>query len=253
MFYLLSKLLRFLISPCFWIAILLILALIFTQRRKLILFITLIFFLIISNGYVISKLIYYYETPLTPISQIKNHEIGIVLGGAARIVDADTNRLFLGPSGDRITQAIQLYKVGKIKKILFTGGNGNLKGEKTPEAISVQKYLCLLNIPDSCLIFENQSRNTYENALFSKEIIEKKKLENVSFLLITSSLHLPRSLAIFKKMNYNITPFSIDQLYDPAYRDFDYYYVPKFSNIQMLENLLHEIIGYITYKIIGYC
>lgn len=253
MFYILSKILRFMISPCFWLVILMLFALIFTKKRKLILITSLLFFIFITNGFVVTKLISYYETPLTPISKLENYDIGIVLGGAARIVVADTHRLFLGPSGDRITQAIQLYKLGKIKKILFSGGNGNLSGNKTPESILVRKYLLQIGIPENDLLFEENSKNTYENALFTKEILEKNKLENMNFLLITSSLHMPRSMAIFKKLDYKVTPFSIDQLYDPTYRDFDFYYVPKTENIQNVENILHEIIGYITYKLMGYC
>lgn len=253
MFYLLSKILRFLLSPCFWVVILLVFALLFKTKRKGLLILSLIYFLVISNGFIVTKLISYYETPLTPVAKLKVYDIGIVLGGAARIVVADTNRLFLGPAGDRITQAVQLYKMGKINKILFTGGNGNLSTNKIPESVMVQKYLLQIGIPATDLLFEEQSKNTYENALYSLDILKKQDVRSAKFLLITSSLHMPRSMAIFKKLKYDIAPFSIDQLYDPSYRDFDYYYVPKTENIQYLENLLHEVVGYAVYKIMGYC
>ncbi len=255
MFFILSKILRLLLYPTTWIFILLILTLTIknAKRKKVVAFFTLILFFLVSNGYIISKLISYYETPLVPISKINNYDLGIVLGGASRLVESDTNRLFLGPSGDRIVQAIQLYKLGKIKKILFSGGSGNLAGTKTPEAMMVKKYFLQIGIPELDMIFEQKSRNTYENALFTKQILADSQWIDKKCLLITSSLHMPRSMAIFKKQKLDVAPFSIDQMYDPAYRDFDFYIAPKTESIQMLENLLHEIIGFITYKMMGYC
>ncbi|TAG57349.1 MAG: YdcF family protein [Cytophagales bacterium] len=255
MFFILSKILRSLLYPTTWIFILLFFQLILSNPKikKKITIITFIMFFLVSNGFIITKIISWYETPLTPINQVQTHEIGIILGGASRIVESDTNRLFLGPSGDRIVQAIQLYKLGKIKKILFSGGAGNLTGEKIPESVMVRKYFLQIGIPEKDLIFEDKSRNTYENAVFTKNILSNNFTPNLPYLLITSSLHMPRSVAIFKKQGFLITPFSIDQLYDPAYREIDFYFAPKTESIQMLENLLHEIIGYITYFLMGYC
>lgn len=255
MFFILSKILRSFLFPTTWVFALIFAALVIKNPKikKRLLLISLIVFFVISNGFIITKIISWYESPLTPIAKLSNYDIGIVLGGAARIVEIDTNRLFLGPSGDRIVQAIQLYKLGKIKKIFFSGGAGNLTGERTPESVMVKRYLLSIGIPDSDLIFEEKSRNTYENAVFTKEILKKNSLDKCSFLLITSSLHMPRSLAIFKKQNIDVVPFSIDQLYDPSYREIDFYIAPKTESIQMFENLIHEIIGYITYKIMGYC
>lgn len=255
MFFILSKILRSLLYPTTWIFLLLLFQFFISNPKikKKLTIITLLLFFFVSNGFIVTKLISWYETPLTPINKVEVHEIGIVLGGAARIVESDTNRLFLGPSGDRIVQAIQLYKQGKIKKILFSGGAGNLTGEKIPESVIVRKYFIQIEIPEQDLIFEERSRNTYENAVFTKNILGHNFSKTQSYLLITSSLHMPRSVAIFKKQGFLITPFSIDQLYDPAYREIDFYFAPKTESIQMLENLLHEIIGFITYFFMGYC
>lgn len=255
MFFLLSKILRSFLYPTTWIFILLLLIFFIknVKKKKLLIGCTLVLYIFVSNGYIVSKIISWYETPLTPIATISSYDIGIILGGASRIVESDSNRLFLGPSGDRIVQAVQLYKLGKVKKILFSGGAGNLTGKKIPEAVMVQKYFLQIGIPNEDMIFEQKSRNTYENAIFTKQIMADSQWISKKCLLITSSLHMPRSMAIFKKQGIAVTAFSIDQLYDPAYREIDFYIAPKAESIQMLENLLHELIGFITYKIMGYC
>jgi len=97
-----------------------------------------------------------------------------VLGGASRIELLDTNRVFLNDNaGDRIIHSIQLYKMGKVKKILFTSGSAALTGRKISEASQAKKLYYILGVPTEDLILETQSRNTYENALYTTEILNK--------------------------------------------------------------------------------
>jgi uncharacterized SAM-binding protein YcdF (DUF218 family) len=66
---------------------------------------------------------------------------------------------------------------------------------------NVKKYLKSINFPDSALIVESESKNTYENALFTKKMIDSLNL-NGSFILVTSAIHMPRAMAVFKKVGF---------------------------------------------------
>src|SRR6185436_19436748 len=98
----------------------------------------------------------------------------------------------------RLFQALELYHRGRLKKIMFSGGSGSIRYPNHKEGLYVKKYLQTIHIPDSALIIESESKNTLENARFSKKILDSLKL-NGSILLVTSAFHMPRALACFKK------------------------------------------------------
>ena len=116
----------------------------------------------------------------------------------------------------------------------------------------VTKYLRSISIPDSSIIIENNSKNTYENAIFTKHILDSIKF-NGSILLVTSSFHMRRSIAIFKKAGYkNITPYVTNKITGLRKFEFDYCFIPNVEAIFGLNLILHEIAGYVTYKLKGY-
>ena len=78
------------------------------------------------------------------------------------------NKITFGSRADRLLQTVALYKSGVIKKILVTSGSADLLDTKIKEADLVKVYLREIGIPDSVILIENQSRNTLENAKFSK-------------------------------------------------------------------------------------
>ncbi|MDX2190168.1 MAG: YdcF family protein [Bacteroidota bacterium] len=193
-----------------------------------------------------------WEIPLKKVNQISNYDIGIVLGGGVKTELRDTNRVFLNASGDRLIQAVQLYKMGKIKKILYAGGAANLFGQKVPEATQVLKFLKLLSIPDTAIIIEPNSVNTFQNAKFSAQIILNNNLASSSKLLITSSLHMRRSLAVFQKQGINCDSYPVDMASESGPHNPDFYFIPSLDALLEWQNLLHEIAGFVTYKIMGY-
>ncbi|MGB4399127.1 MAG: YdcF family protein, partial [Daejeonella sp.] len=108
------------------------------------------------------------------------------------------DRVFFGKGADRVVHAIQLYKAGKIKRIIISGGSGALVGKKVPEAEHLKKVFLFSGVPDSVLYIESESRNTVENARFSKRLIDSLQLQP-KFLLVTSAFHMPRAMGCFQK------------------------------------------------------
>jgi uncharacterized SAM-binding protein YcdF (DUF218 family) len=253
MFFIISKLLAFLIAPIVWVTILLIWALLTKDPRKKSkrLLITFVVFYFFSNTVILDEFFRPYETPAVKESDLPGtYDAGIVLGGMIAY-DHELVRLQFDRSVDRLMQAITLYKDGKIRKIFLSGGSGSLLETDVLEAVLLKQYLLKIGIPDSSIIVEGRSKNTRENALFSKPLLDSLH-KNGKYLLITSAFHMPRALRCFRKVGINATPFSVDRYAGPRKFVFDHMFIPATGALDGWNVLLHEWLGLISYKIAGY-
>jgi uncharacterized SAM-binding protein YcdF (DUF218 family) len=253
MFFILSKSLLFLISPLFWWCILLLLAFYSSPslRRKRFRFIAITWFLFFSNTFIFLEFERLWEIPSQKINTIqRKYDVGIVLGGMANY-NNDLNRLTIHEGTDRIWHTITLYKKGIIQKILISGKNGFIDDNKLNEAQQFKKDLTIWGIPETDIILEDQSKNTYENALFTKKILQNQDSIK-SILLITSSEHMRRAQACFKKQNISFDTFTTNNYNGKnRYWSFDHLLIPSFDTFIRWNSLTKEWIGYITYKLTG--
>jgi uncharacterized SAM-binding protein YcdF (DUF218 family) len=157
-------------------------------------------------------------------------------------------------SGDRLFQAIKLFKTGRIKKIIFTGGSGNLYQPEIKEGEYIRKYLLEIGLPRNSFIIESLSDNTNESALYTSKLLKHLKLDQSKLVLITSAVHMRRSLACFQKQNITtIVPYATD-FYSGKFRfDFDHCFLPETITLANYYAVFHEMIGYSIYKLMGYC
>ena len=193
-----------------------------------------------------------WEIPPMPTNSITQpYDVGILLGGSLQSFDLNNSRPVYSQSVDRLLQTISLYKSGKVKKILLSGGSGSITRPEEREAMIVYRVLQEAGIPENDIIIENQSRNTYENAVYSAQILREKNI-NGRLLLITSSFHMRRSLACFHKLNLHPDAYPVDPR---SHRNF---YTPENSVIPhpgallIWDTLLHEWTGIFTYRLSGY-
>lgn len=240
MIFILSKILLFVIKPIVWIFVLLIFAIASKQskQRKRYLICILIIFFFFSNGFIVGKIISSYEADYPRAGKF---DVGIVLGGFSGL-NKRNNEIAFNWAGDRLFQAIALYKKGQIKQILLSGGSANLIDQKIKEADLAIQYLKLIGIPDSAIMIENHSRNTIENARYSLALIAKSK-PKAKILVITSAWHIPRAKLIFdkqakQKIEYYPTNFSGDTEFDLS--DI---IIPNTSALGVWEMLFKEWIG----------
>lgn len=193
MIFILSKLLLFLLMPLVW-AIALFLFALFSKnstKRKKLLISGVIILLVFSNSFLVGKIYNLYEPKY---AEIKHYDVGIVLGGFSNI-NKRNGQIAFGFTSDRLLQAIALFKQGIINKVLIASGNANIIDKKVKEADLAKDYLRKIGIPDSVIMIENRSRNTLENAKFSRELINSK----AKVLVITSAWHTPRAKLNFDK------------------------------------------------------
>lgn len=254
MFFFFSKVLTFLFSPLVWFFGLMIWSLKtkHEQRRKRLQVIAIIFLYFCSNSFVIDELARSWEFHTADYYLMNTkYDVAIVLGGIGRI-DERQKRFDFQYSGDRLFQALELYHKGRVKKIMFTGGSGSIRYPEHKEALYVKKYLNAIHIPDSSLIIESNSKNTYENAVFSKKILDSLGFKG-SVLLVTSAYHMKRSMAVFKKAGYtNVTPYVTNRISGPRRFEWDHCFIPNAESLATLNFLIHEWIGYAIYKVKGY-
>jgi uncharacterized SAM-binding protein YcdF (DUF218 family) len=252
-FFYLSKILSFLIAPAMWIFVLLVWA-VFTKneirRRKLLIWSVSLFFFF-GNSFVVDECFRQWETVTEDIDlQQTKYDAAVILGGVGDI-DLRLQKINFGYSADRVFQALPLYYKGRFRKLIFTGGSGSIEFPDKREGIFVGKYLREIQFPDSALIIESASRNTYENAIFTKRITDSLQLHNI--LLITSAFHMPRALAIFRKAGFkNVTPYITNKFSGMRRFTPDHLLIPNAGALMSVQLLIHEWIGYIIYKMKGY-
>ena len=187
--------------------------------------------------------------PPLPIENVEQADTIVVLGGMINTVSRFSNRVELTGSADRLTDAILLWKAGKAKYILFTGGSGILFEQEAKEATFAKQFLVSLGIPESQILLESESRNTFENGIYTKKILEEKKLNRI--ILVTSAFHMKRSVGIFQKLGMNVIPFPTD--YRSLRTGFNWEtFVPSTGALDTTTISLKEWIGIFVYEWKGY-
>ncbi|OZA54816.1 MAG: hypothetical protein B7X75_08155, partial [Sphingobacteriales bacterium 39-40-5] len=167
MFFYLSKVLTFLISPTVIILGILILALTVNKPalRRNLLIASLGLLLFFSNPFIINQLLKYWE-PKSNMNKSEVYDTGIILSGFMGR-DKESGRLSFGEGADRLTEGLIQYRKGRIKTIIISGGSGSLVDD-TRESVLAKSFLTEnCNVPDSVVIIDTISRNTYENAVES--------------------------------------------------------------------------------------
>jgi uncharacterized SAM-binding protein YcdF (DUF218 family) len=254
MFYFLSKTFDVLVMPL-TLALLAILYSIFTKnhaRKRKVLWSVVVFLYLVSNPLLVNQLVRWWEGALPP-TITQPYEVGVVLtGGMTKLYQSQTKHFWMGDVADRAVQAFELYKEGKIKKILISGGQGNLRGTaKGPsESDGVKQYLILSGVNPADIIQEAKSRNTRENALFSAKIL-REQFRTDRCVVITSAFHLRRSVACFKKAGIEVLPHSAQYLQEDLVVWFDQFF-PSEQALESFYTIWHEMVGYAIYRVMGY-
>lgn len=253
MFFVLSKLLGVLISPFNWLLIFILLAVIIknTKWKKRLVILSVVWFLFFSNHYIIHKLIIKWQAPVKTFAADERYAAGIVLTGFAGF-EFNTGKGYFTSASDRFIQTVKLYQQKRIEKIIISGGSGSLdkKRQRFKEAGFVKQEMIACGIPAAAIVTENESRNTYENAVGTKKIIDSLQVKS-SLLLITSAMHMKRSLLVFKKAGVEVTGYPCNYTAIDNPQQFFESIIPSYKSFDKWENYLKEVIGVLVYKLTG--
>jgi len=236
----------FLSDPIFWITFLLCFS-VFAKKKKWKI-VGLVFFAILTNNWLGYFALHLWESQTIQVHNIQEpYEIGIVLGPFIyREENKPNEELLKYKAIDRLSQAIELYKKGKFEKMLLSGGDTEMEVTRI--------FLLKEGIPCEDLLFEDQSSNTYENALFSKQLLDKKNYPSKRILLITSAYQMRRAKKCFAAVGLSVTPFSVDyftscsKLWDVSFVDI----IPTQSAIRKWGVLIREWMSLFFFLLKGY-
>ena len=155
--------------------------------------------------------------------------------------------------GDRITHAARLFKQGCAPRIITSGGkNRFIQDFPGSEAdVSFRLLTGVFGIDSSRIICERRARNTYENGVFVKQILDSLKLPR-TIILVTSAVHMPRSVKIFRKLGMTVYPAPTNYFEDAAYQNKLIMFLPSADALCRSTMAIHEIYGMISYRLLGW-
>ena len=173
----------------------------------------------------------------------------IVLGGMVRPETSRARgRLTLNDAAERLLEGAHLAHLHPEAKVLFTGGSPNPWDPEARESDYAGQALIEMGIEPARLIIEDRSRNTYENAVFSLKLTPDGG--KGTWILVTSALHMPRSVGVFRKAGWTVIPWPCNYLTggEPEWANEDV----TISRLYFLSRTVHEMVGLVYYRLRGW-
>ena len=173
----------------------------------------------------------------------------VVLGGAITPdVSAARGVVALNEAAERITVAAELARRYPNARIIYTGGSNALMFDRIAEAPFAVRELEALGVAHDRITAEEQSRNTVENAVFSRLIAQPKSGER--WLLVTSAYHMPRAIAVFRAAGFPIEAYPVDwRTRGP--RDAARPFGSLSEGLRRTDEAMHEWAGLVAYRLTG--
>ena len=262
MFLFLSKLLPLFLYPLGLACLLMLVALVTLWKRPrwaaAPIALALIVLLVGSNAWVSRSLVRSLEWQNIPSAELPNAEAIVVLGGATKPAFPPRPSVDLSEEGDRLLYGAQLYQQKKAPIIIVAGGRIDWRGSGPSESADMAAILTQIGVPTEAILQEPLSLNTYENAVNVRKILDARGIRRV--LLVTSAMHMPRSLLIFKRQGIAAIPAPTDfyvtdnELEEPqnSPQATLLNLIPDAKQLDNFTRALKEYIGIIVYRLRGW-
>ena len=172
----------------------------------------------------------------------------VVLGGAIDpVLSRVRGQVALSGAAERVTAIAELARAYPKAKIVYTSGDASLFADEGAEADYLQPLLDSFGVPRGRVLLENKSRNTAENAAFTKALVAPKPGER--WLLVTSAAHMPRAMGCFRRIGFDVEAYPVDWHTTPRWR-FGVSLSPIYG-IRVLDDAAHEWEGLFFYWLSG--
>ncbi|HNV60480.1 MAG TPA: YdcF family protein [Rhodoferax sp.] len=249
-----SKLLNLFAQPLTWIAALLVASLLAHRRpalaQKLVGLALSLLLLMgwqpLPHGLLRQLEVQYAEIPFD--ADLRTFTGVVILGGSteeAYIAEAHTQPL-LNEAAERMMGPIAMLRRNPHLRLVFTGGEGSFMASGPSEAERVRPFFDSMGIGRSEVTYEARSRTTYENAVLTAQLPGINI--NQRWLLVTTASHMPRSMATFKKVGWNVAAYPVDFRTGNDTPWTAYSLKDGARNWQLL---LHEYLGLLAYRLTG--
>lgn len=262
MFLFLSKLLPLFFYPLGVVCWLLVVALVMWWKRSRFVPIpvatALLVLLLSSNTWVANSLVQSLEWQQIPKGALPTADAIVVLGGATKSKFPPRPSVDLSEAGDRVLYGAQLYREGKAPLIIASGGRIDWRGGGAAESADMAEILKSLGVPDAAILQDPTSLNTYQNAVNVRQILKQQGIRRI--LLVTSAMHMPRSLRIFQRLGIETIPAPTDflvtqqELAEPNSSILASLLniVPDADRLGMTTRAIKEYVGTVIYRLRGW-
>jgi len=174
----------------------------------------------------------------------------IVLGGGvSELTTRARGVVETNEAGDRMIAAVALARKYPEARVVFTGGSAAVFGSALREADVAQRLFLELGLASERLTFERESRNTAENARFTRDLVQPNPGER--WLLVTSASHMPRAMGLFRKAGFDVTPYPVDYQTTGLRGDYRSVYLDVSEKLSMTSRALREYVGLAAYRLTG--
>jgi len=257
-----KKIIAHFLYPTGFISLLIFLVLLCAVLRykkiaRLFAVLAIVIFLISSNRMVANHLAQSLEAqyPQFAIADTPNADVIVVLGGSLSPPAKPRKFTQLSGTSNRFWLAAQLYKAGKAPKIVLSGGNVFAHSNIQPEAHYIRQHLLELGVADADILIEGDSRTTGQNADLTARVLTKLQTQQpiTKALLITSAIHMPRSMKLFSKIeaqtNIDFIPVSSDINITEYQQPLLLQLIPNAGALGQTTAALHEYYGMLAIKL----
>lgn len=253
MFYVVSKLFWLVAQPISIVFLLVLtgLVLVLTGRRKAA--IATLALVLITVGFVsytsigallIQPLENRFGEPRVP----SNVSAIVMLGGATTARPSTARKIVaLNDAGERLTTTLWLAQQYPAARIVLSGGGALVADAAESEAETARRFFLAMGIEDSRLVLEGTSRNTIENARFTRELLAGAEGE---IILVTSAFHMPRSMGLFRKVGIDVIPWPTD-FRSTGQESLALDLANPTRNLETATTAIREWIGLVAYKVSG--
>ena len=256
MFFILSKITSFLFKPLSWVLLILLLSLLprFASKRRKMAMMVLAIFYFTGHSVLINELCLLWEPePYTcsDTSQVvPSAKVCVILGGYSGF-DHARNRVGFTEASERLFYPMQNILNHRIDTVILSGGSASIVMKKYYESTHIAQYLKDYGVNPNRIFIDAKSRNTFENAVEIKKILDSLKITE-PVLLVTSAFHMPRSKGCYYKAGVKYIAYPVHYMGN-ATRDYNLeaWLIPSTGAMEKFQTLLREVVGMISYKITG--
>jgi uncharacterized SAM-binding protein YcdF (DUF218 family) len=227
---------------------------------RMILWLVVIVLFVGGNRWVEAALVRSLEWQYLPPETLPLNAVVVVLGGGTESNQPPRQMAELNGAGDRVMYAARLYHDGVAEKLLLSGGNITMLGSRTTTpAEDMLEIITLMGVPTEACWLQNRSQNTYEDALYSAEMLNENGITEI--VLVTSAMHMPRSVPLFEHQgltvisapaDYSVTTDGWASLWSPTAGDVLTGLIPQAGYLSGTSAALKEYIGMLVYSLRGW-
>jgi uncharacterized SAM-binding protein YcdF (DUF218 family) len=212
--------------------------------------------MVCGNEWVVRTLTFSLERQYLPPKPVPEANCIVILSGGIASQLPPRSTIEIAEAGDRVLYGGHLYREGKAPLVICTGGIATGGIRVRPGAEDMADLLEALSVPKRVILTETNSGNTYQHARNLGPLFQERGIKRV--LLVTSAMHMPRSMSVFQRncpgIEFTAAPTDYrvpDQIPMPWYR-YLAYVIPTPGNLVLFSEVMHEYLGMGYYRVRGW-